>query len=125
MNDKEFGSTDFAGDDRNSEKSSSLSYEFIAGGERAVCEGVCERDPGGGGSGDITPVDSDPNESLPIHCFREEVPWESIGRELGLGFGTGDGVEKLLGGGVAATTGRFVGKIPFTGSGRSANDDHP
>ena len=69
VNDRGTGGADCAGDERNSEKSSSSSSRFITGGEKAVCEGVCERDRGGGESGDITPVDPDANESLPSDCF--------------------------------------------------------
>ena len=94
-NDRGTGGADCAGDDWNPEKSSSSSSSrFITGGERAVCEGVCERDRGGGESGDITPVDPDASESLPNHCFWEEDPWESIGEAaLCLSLGTGGGVE--------------------------------
>ena len=93
VNDKGAGGADCAGDDRNSEKSSSSS-RFITGGETAECEGVCELDRGGGESGGITPVDSDANESLLSDCFWEEDPGESIGKVvLGLGLGRGGGVE--------------------------------
>ena len=93
VNDKEVGGADCAGDDRNSEKSSSSS-RFITGEESAVCEGVCERDRGGGERGEIMPVGSGPNESLPTSCFWKEKPWESIGKAvLGLSLGTGGGVE--------------------------------
>jgi len=53
------------GDDRNSEKSSSSKFTATWLDEETVCEGLC--DPGGGGSGDITPVDLDISGSLPSH----------------------------------------------------------
>ena len=91
VNDRGIGGADCAGDDRNSEKSSSS--RFITGGETAVC-GVCELDLGGGESGNIMPVDSGVNESLPSDCFWEEDPWGSIVKvALGLSLETGGGVE--------------------------------
>ena len=84
-NDRDAGGADCAGDDKNSEKSSSSS-RFITGGETKVCEGVCELDRGGGESGDIMLVDSGANEFLPSDCFWEVDPW-------GLCLGTGGGVE--------------------------------
>ena len=58
----------------------------------AVCEGVCELDRGGGGSGDITLFVSDANGSLSSDCFWDADPWESIGK-VGLDLETGGGVE--------------------------------
>ena len=59
-----------------------------------MCEGVCELDRGGGGSGDITLVVSDANGSLSSDCFWEADPWESIEKAiLGLDLETGGGVE--------------------------------
>ena len=93
MNEKGAGGADCAGDDRNSEKSSSSS-RLTTGGETAVCEGVCELDLGGGESGDITPIDLDANESLPSDCFWEEDLWESMGKaESSVGLGARGGVE--------------------------------